>query len=424
MASTKQFEKWRRALDATFPLIGRMRRRRAVHRLAENRDSPEAVPILVAALANPDPAVALAAEDALSSLAAQPAVDALCDVAIGDPTGAAARIAVSSKLRPQDHERRCLFLFVTRQLDEYFKEDYDFQALRMEYDRADATVKEHVMEVVRSGDQRCVGFIGTGQTGGKVGPKPLVECNEREIGFALESFVRHKEWGRVLDACLQIPLRYSLPMLEKLQNAGWEPDVPELRSLLKQVLADTLGPDLAAPKKPDATSSLFERWLAEGQDPKYAGMSDSELAEQLKSADPPEGVRLASALATKVQPGSPAAAAVNSSPHWLVRLAGHAAGLGAAALLKDKVEDDNCWVKELCKAAGVLEFWPAKATPNDLESLNAAPAEAFAGRLGAARKVLRTILAYRTTAPAPPEPVVVTPDEYMPAEPVFADREH
>jgi hypothetical protein len=57
------------------------------------------------------------------------------------------------------------------------------------------------------------------------------------------------------------------------------------------------------------------------------------------------------------------------------------------------VQDSNYWITELAGAAGVLEFCPGKATPADFDKLAAIPPEGWAGRAGAARKVLRTVLA-------------------------------
>jgi len=208
--------------------------------------------------------------------------------------------------------------------------------------------------------------------------------------------VRHQQWGRLFQACLEMPLKYGLSALEVLRKSGWEPETPELRSVLGQVLADSLGQSVPPPKEPEAASSLFERWLAEGSRPELANASEADLLKQLAAAEPPQVVPLVATLAKKARPGSPAARAVRESPHWLARLAGHATGL-TMDLARDSVDDANYWVKELSTAASVLEFWPGKATPADLEALSAAPSEAWAGRLGAARKVLRTLMGHRIT---------------------------
>ena len=189
MATPQELEQWRRGLRATFPILGGLRRRWAVTALASRLADPEVIPLLVEAHAGNDTEVASRARAALEGLPPGPARDALCDAVITDPAGPAARICAEKGMRPSDHERACLFLFVTRQLDAYFHEDFEFQNLRLEYERADAAVRAYVMDVVRSGDRRCAGFIGT--------RKALAECSEVEIKLAIDSWLRHQDWPRL-----------------------------------------------------------------------------------------------------------------------------------------------------------------------------------------------------------------------------------
>jgi len=188
-----------------------------------------------------------------------------------------------------------------------------------------------------------------------------------------------------------LPLKYGLPVLHELRRAGWQPDEPELLSLYRQALADTDG-QLAQPRKPrpESGDSVFERWLAQGRKGELAKAGEDVLLHRLSKATPVDGVAIAAALAAKAKPGGAAAQAVQASPHWLVRLAGYATGLCAAPT------DQNHWVNELASAS-VLECWPGRATPADLEALEAAPAEAWVGMLGTGRKVLRALMGYRIT---------------------------
>jgi hypothetical protein len=128
-----------------------------------------------------------------------------------------------------------------------------------------------------------------------------------------------------------------------------------------------------------------------------ANASENDLVNRLRSATPPEGVPIVAALAAKPKCEEAAIKAVAENEHWLVRLAGLATGLTKDIVGDGQKKDSNYWVNELAGAAGVLEFWPGKAKPADLEKLRNAPAEAFAGKLGAVRKVLRTIMGYRVT---------------------------
>lgn len=365
-----------RRLHSRIPLLSIPLRRRACRLLADDL-SAAAVPYLCEALGSNDAEVCAIAEAALRSLSNPAAVDALCRLAVREPSGLAAKICRDKGWRPSDPEELCLFLFVTRQLEEYFKEDYEFQNLRLAYDRADAAVQAHVMDVVRSGDRRCLGFFGA--------RKPLSECSEGEIKLAIDSGLRHKDWLRLFEAFLQLPLKYGFPLLDHFRSSGWQPDNKELRSLYKQVLQDSQGQCLPEAKKSGAASPLFEQWLAQ---PALGSV------EQLRTAGPREGVAIVAGLARQSAAG--AAEAVRTSPHWLVRLAGYAKGL-CQDLSQDEVKDDNFWVEALFGSGDLLEFWPGRATPADLDALQSAPREAWTGRYGAIRRVLQGILAYRTT---------------------------
>ncbi len=353
-------------------------------------DRGEVIPFVVGLLGDPDETVRTGATLSLEQITRGSAEDALCDEAIKKPDGPAAKLCLRTGKRPSDQERICLFLFVTRQLDAYFQEDFEFQNLRIQYDRADAAVREHVMKVVRTGDRRCAGFFGTRS-------KPIAECTEAEIKLALESWQRHNDWARLFQACLELPLKHSLPVLASLRRSNWQPESPDLKSVFRQALADAGDGAPPAPKPPSATSSLFERWLAAGTTGELAKLDSGPLLERLKTATPPDGVAIVAALAAREPAGAAAEKAVRESPHWLVRLAGYATGLCGTNLTENSVQDPNYWITELTSATGVLDFWPGKATPADLEALSAAPAEAWTGKLGSARKVLRTIMSHRVT---------------------------
>ena len=358
-----------------------------IDELGARRNEPEATALLLEALQNP--LTARTAGAALRDLSSSGTANLVCNEAMRNPQGEAAKLCLARKYRPSDHEKLCLYLFVTNQLDEYFKEDFEFQNLRLQYDRADERLRSLVMNVVRGGDRRCLPFI--------IRPrKALRECTEEEIKLALKSCLQHQDWNRLLTACLELPAKYSFPAWDRFRLSGWAPEDPALASVYKQILTDSTGETVAPPSPPQARSGVFERWLAEGRKPELANASEPELVNRLKTATPPEGVPIVAALAARPKCEESTVKAVAENEHWLVRLAGLATGL-ARDIVSDGRKDSNYWVNELAGAAGVLEFWPRKATPADLEKLKNAPAEAFGGKLGAVRKVLRTIMGYRVT---------------------------
>jgi len=119
-----------------WPGIGGAFQRRAVRRLAEAL-SPEGIPLLVEALAVPDRKAGELAEETLRSLRLREdreLIDVLCNLAIHDPSGSAAKICIATGKRPSDSEEACLFLVATGQLDAYFKKDAHLQGLRLAYE--------------------------------------------------------------------------------------------------------------------------------------------------------------------------------------------------------------------------------------------------------------------------------------------------
>jgi hypothetical protein len=356
--------------------------RQAVSRLARDVDK-ESLPLLVEALHIPDREARKMADASLRSLKDRELIDILCRMASKDPKGPVTKICLEVRMLPSDPDEACLFLVVTGQLDAYFKEDYQFERLHLAYERAESAVQGLVMEVIRSGDRRFDGFFG--------GRKKLSQCSEREIRLFIQSCLRHQDWPRLFQAFLELPTKYGFPLLDHFRTSQWEPEDAELRSLYRQAMAESQGGDLSEIKPPTTTSSVFERWLAEGKGEKWNKMSEQDLLGRLNQASFPEGVEIVAALANKVGHKEEAEKAVKNNPNWLVRLAGYETGL-----IKDfsgeAGKEDNYWVKELAGMGNVLEFWPVKATPTDLERMAAAPAEAFSGKIGAVRRVLRLLI--------------------------------
>ncbi len=385
MATPNELNKLREALHSRIPIIGRMRRRNAMQKMESQRNDPTVIPILVEAVSSTDKETVQRADQALRRLEQGEASDALCSLAIREPKGYAARVCNEQRFRHSDPRQNAVLLFVTEQLEEYFQEDYEFQELRPAYDAADDEVKRHVLAIVRGGDRRCAAFFSTKS-------KTLLESSDHEIQIALESFLKHKNYAELFQACLQLPLKYGVRILESLSKTDWQPDDPQLQSLYKELVSETAGTKLPPPREPSAESSLFERWLVEGR--AMAGQSETQLRSLLDGDVPLEGVKAVAALAAKGSIAEDVRNAIAGSQHWLVRLAGHVTGV-LLDISRDIADDENLWIKELATSEGVLEFVPARAKPEDLERLNQAPREAFAGRLGGLRRALRCLVVYQ-----------------------------
>ena len=364
-------------------------------RLAE---MPGGVGLLAGALSDPDPAVARRADTLLSSLERPENRGALCALAVEDPSGAASALCLREGYRPADPEDCCLYLFVTRQFDAYFAEDYEFQNLRQAYDRAPEPVRDLVRALVNSGDLRCMGFFGA--------RKRLPDCTDQEIHIALDSAVRHGDWPRVFQAMLELPLDFTLPLMADLAESGWRPADPDRAALLDRITRDT-GVDAAAA----AQSGPLAAWLADGAGPELAAVPAGELLLRLRAADPPEAVRIAAALAAQEAGG--AADAVAAHPHWLVRLAGYLLGLTPLDPGTPPPHEPVLFSRLLLGSRPLMEFWPAHATPADLDALRRAPAETRLGAAGRVRRILEALLTFRITAGSF-DPVLIKDGEFAP----------
>ena len=388
LTTTVQLSRWERGLAAQFPVIGWMRRRLARCGRAARREDPRVVRLVVPALRHQDERTARDARTLLESLATDKARDALCDEAIRAPHGRAAQICLRAGWRPTEEERECLFLFVTGQLDTYFAADYEFQNLRLEYERADDLLRRHILRVLRSGDRRCVRFFAQ--------RKALAECNNLEIQVALRSFLKHRDWPRLFQAFLDLPLKYGLPVLRQLAGSGWLPPEPETRSLLSQAILDLGDLIPPSPRSAPAASPIFEEWLERGRQGTRSTRPVDELMEELEACSPVEGVEIVGALASRVSPGSEAASSIQNHPHWVIRLAGFQTNI-CVPLEQPELKDPVYWVERIAPEHPVLQLPPGKATPALLEALASTPKDGWRGPIGTARKILQQLMAYRIT---------------------------
>jgi hypothetical protein len=95
MANQIELGKLSKHLRSALPIIGAMKRRKAVETLVAQKDEPEHVPLLLEAATGKDQKLALQARAALESLANREAKDALCALALRDANGLASQIAVA-----------------------------------------------------------------------------------------------------------------------------------------------------------------------------------------------------------------------------------------------------------------------------------------------------------------------------------------
>lgn len=385
----KKLEKLEKQLHGMFAF----RRMAAVRALAADT-SPGRIPVLARALEHKDPAVREAAWEALGSGKDSVVADALIQLAIAEPEGALARRCRAARFQHTDDGMNCVFLLVTGQIDAYFAQQDDFQHVRRAYEKGDETLRANIMRVVQSGDRRFQPFFKKGAA--------RHERGEQDIMTEIQSCLRLQDWPQLFELFLEAPMKYGYPLLEQFRNSGWEPPAappdadPQTksraearRSLYHEALKLSAGKAVppAAPQGHDTAEAIT---LEGGAD----GGSATTLLAALDKATPVEAIPVVAALAQQGRVDEAARKKIQESPHWPIRLAGRLTGLcPQEAFANDPVH----WVREgmplVAKAMSAsLELWPSRATPQDVQQMSALPPQAFEGKLGAVRGVLRLLI--------------------------------
>lgn len=315
----KELAKYGQRLHSTFPLLGKMHRRKACRKLAED-SSPEAVPYLAEALRSPDEQVREVATTALRSLQERSSIDALCEVAISDPSRPAMSIVKEMDYQPQSVSRRCLLFLLAGQTERYLDLDFEFQHLRAEYQAAAEGLKQRIGEVVRtSGDVRLVGLFR------EVRRRKLArDLSIREAEIVIEVHARNRQWPEIFGLLFHIPLHSVIIALDALAASGWRPETELEAALLDELLAVRQGTGQlpAAPPPPEvALGPVMQAWVEEGRSPAWTGKAEDKLRGTFIQDPPPEAIRALAALTVSGKTTAVDVESARTHRHWPVRLA-------------------------------------------------------------------------------------------------------
>jgi hypothetical protein len=283
-------------------------------------ESAAEVKLLVDAQDDRDHALAKSATIALRRLTNAVAVNALCELAIADPTGAVAAIVKEVGYQPQNIGRRCVLLLLIGQFERYLDLDPEFQYLRMEYRAGNEDLRRRISRVIReSGDTRLNGLFRESHR-----RKPASELTEQETAPVLDGCARNQQWPEIFALLCQIPLVSAVAALDLLGQSGWRPQSPSEAALLDELitLRSAVGEiPKAAPAPGVVFGTALTGWIERGCSAEFAGQSPDTSRKTMLRGSPPDAVVALAALASS---GTIAAGDIDKAlthRHWLVRLA-------------------------------------------------------------------------------------------------------
>ena len=288
------------------------------------REGAEAVPPLVAALAEKDKTLAQRAQRVLETLAA---AEALVDYALDQPAGAPLLPIINARgLRHSIEGRWFLYLALAGRFDDYLAADFEFQTLRAEFQAAPPELQARIREaIVRTGDTRMNAlFVAEKKQG------VLADLNDHDAALLVKLNARNQNWDGLFKFLWVLPARHIRDAVAAMIKAGWQPEDADRQALLHKLagLVETGG---AVPKTvtaPVLLNPVLQSWLARGEK-EWPKEPEGKLRERLKDeVPPPEQIAALGALRAQGKLSPAVLELAGQSQQWLVRLV--ATGLDGA----------------------------------------------------------------------------------------------
>jgi hypothetical protein len=323
------------------------------------REGAEAVPALVAALADGDTGLAAAARRVLEGFAAPEAlVDYVLDHAAGAPL-----IPVLDARPGAQHPvegRWFLYLALAGRFDEYLAADFQFQTLRAEFRAAPPALQDRVRQtIVRSGDVRMNPLFVEHRDTARRREVVLADLSAQDAEALVAVNVRYRNWDDLFRFFWVLPARQIRAATLAMRQAKWRPADAERNALYQWLvrLAEALG---EPPQGNRALLALLNPVLRDWFDRGRTAWKDQpaeRLLERLKEDIGPEDqVAALGALEAQGRLTAGALAEAGRHPQWLVRLV--AAGLGGPV---EAVNDGGReWFARLQPALDAERVWGVK----------------------------------------------------------------
>ncbi len=330
------------------------------------------VPVLVAALEDPDPTVRSNAGAVLRRLSDPAAVDVLVDrVLQGAASEQVVRIIEESGHEHSVEGRTFLYLVLVGRIHDYLGADHDFRVLRPEFQAAPADLQARVREaIVHSGNVRMAGLF--------VAPRRetlLGDLSDADADMLVRVNARNRNWPVLFKSLWVLPARHIARAVTAMAQDRWRPQEPDKAALLARLttLVAQIGraPDPVDPGP--ILGPVLGGWLARGEALGGARGEEEGLEEGcrrvlVEDAHPVRQIEALGALRSLDCLDSSALDTAGHSAHWTVRyvaaaLGGRVRAVNAAGAL---------WFQRLARVLAAEAVWggkPCNLTRQGLEAL-------------------------------------------------------
>lgn len=139
-------------------------------------------------------------------------------------------LCVEHHLISSDPSQQALFYFLTGQWEQYYASDSDYRRIRIAYEQKDPVLQRRLITVSRdSGNSAWLREISGSQDnaphGGSLSDQHL---------FAA-SLIEQKQWAKLWNVLPNLPLLCMPPVLQALQNNGFQPQSPEEQAFFEEL---------------------------------------------------------------------------------------------------------------------------------------------------------------------------------------------
>ncbi len=326
------------------------------------------VPLLVAALEDPDPTVRANSEAVLRRLSAPAAVDALVELVLaGAGPESVVRIIEESGYEHSVEGRTFLYLVLVGRIHDYLGADHEFQVLRPEFQAAPADLQARVREaIVHSGNVRMAGLFVVPRRETVLG-----DLTDADADMLVRVNARSRNWQFLFKSLWVLPARHIARAVTAMAQDRWRPEDPDQAALLAR-LTTIVGEIGRAPDPTGPGPSLgpvLGRWLARGDDRGQESLCEEACRQVLsQDRDPVAQIEALGALRGLGCLDPSALAAAGRSAHWPVRFV--AAALGARIPAVNP--GGELWFRRLARVLAAEAVWggkPCHLTREGLEAL-------------------------------------------------------